>query len=201
MPQVAKEHVTRVLRSVRDGTTSSEAAAGELLPLVYDELRRLAHARLRQEPAGQTLQATALVHEVYLRLVGDEDPGWNGRAHFFGAAARAMRRILVERARGRARLKRGGGLSRETWIEPAALESDSSLELLALDEALDRLAVHDARKSEVVLLRHFAGLELAEIASALGISLATAKTDWSYAKAWLHRELVRGTEPDSGDAR
>ncbi len=191
MPQVARDHVTQVLHAVRAGTTSAEDAADALLPLVYDELRRLAHARLARESAGQTLQTTALVHEAYLRLVGDEDPGWNGRAHFFGAAARAMRRILVERARSRSRLKRGGDLARETWDEPAAVGSEPSLDLLALDEALDRLAAHDARKSEVVLLRHFAGLELAEIASALQVSIATVKTDWSYARAWLHRELAR----------
>lgn len=169
------------------------AAAAELLPLVYDELRRLARARLGRE--GGTLQATALVHEAYLRLVGDEDPGWNGRAHFFGAAALAMRRIAVERARERACAKRGGAMRRESLDEALLVGDEPSLDHLALDEALTKLEAHDARKARVVMLRYFAGLELTETAAALEIGLATVKSDWAYARAWLLREMERGAAP------
>ena len=197
MSAPSPEHVTRILTDLEKPGTGGERAAAELLPLLYDELRALARQRMGKEAQPQTLQATALVHEAYLRLVGDRDPMWQGRAHFFAAAARAMRRILVERARARGRLKRGGDRGRTGLDDVAAIESEPSADLVALDEALDRLQAHDKRKSEVVMLRHFAGLSLEETAAALDVSLATVKSDWTYAKAWLHRELTRG---GAGDA-
>jgi len=170
-------------------------AASQLLPLVYDELRRLAARRMAREPSGQTLDATALVHEAYLRLVGG-DPArvWDGRAHFFAAAAEAMRRILVERARGRKRKRRGGDLARVP-IEAGAIaapETQPPEELLAVDAALDRLAAADSTAAELVKLRYFAGLSVAQSAEILGISPRTADRLWSYARAWLRREI----EPD-----
>lgn len=182
-----------MLSTISADGAQAPAAAAELLPLVYEELRRLAQARLGRDPG--TLQATALVHEAYLRLVGDEDPGWNGRGHFFGAAALAMRRIVVERARERACAKRGGALRRETFDEALVVGDEPSIDHLALDEALSRLEAHDARKARVVMLRYFAGLELAETAEALSIGLATVKSDWAYARAWLLREMERGAAP------
>lgn len=189
MESSPREQVSAALTAVCDGTRDSRAAGEALLPLVYGELRRLAHARLGREPAGATLQTTALVHEAYLRLVGDVDPGWNGRAHFFGAAAQAMRRILVDRARARAREKRGGGRDRESLHESALRAPVEPMDWIALDEALERLAAIEPRKAKVVELRFFAGLEMPEIARALAVSLATVKVDWSYARAWLHREM------------
>ncbi len=186
------ETARRLLESIDAGGDDGRQAAADLLPLVYDELRRLARSRLAHEGAPQTLQATALVHEAWMRLVGDEDPGWKGRGHFFGAAARAMRHVLVDRARARGRDKRGGGLQRVSLDASLMVGSEPDLDVLALDEALAKLEAHDARKSEVVMLRHFAGLELEEIAATIGVSLATVKTDWAYARAWLHRELERG---------
>ena len=165
-------------------------AAELLLPLVYGELRRLAAERLAQEAPGQTLQATALVHEAYLRLVGAEDPGWNGRGHFFAAAAEAMRRILIERARRVRALRRGGDRNRVDF-DPADLAApERSDDLLALDEALNQLTIKHARKAELVKLRYFAGLTIEQAAETLGISLATAHRDWNYARAWLHRSIV-----------
>jgi RNA polymerase sigma factor (TIGR02999 family) len=178
--------VTRVLEAIQGGDLR---AADELLPLVYDELRRLAAYKLSQEKPGQTLQATGLVHEAYIRLVGSGDPGWKGRGHFFGAAAEAMRRILVERARSRGRIKRGGG-SRRVDVDPGLLAADERPEeLLALDEALAGLAAQDAPCAEVVKLHFFGGLTLPETARALGVSLATAERRWSYARAWLRVEM------------
>src|SRR5205823_2939310 len=187
--------VTRILSAIEQG---DPAAAGQLLPLIYDELRRLAAAKLAQEKPGQTLDATALVHEAYVRLAGGGGGGqprrsWNGRGHFFAAAAEAMRRILVERARRKRSLKRGGGLVRRDLdaVEPAAPQAGD--DLLALDEALTRLAARDPVKAELVKLRHFAGLSLEEAAAFLGISPATAKRYWSVARAWLFATL---SEPD-----
>jgi RNA polymerase sigma factor (TIGR02999 family) len=181
--------VTRILAAAERGDPQ---AAEQLLPLVYDELRKLAAAKLARERPGQTLDATALVHEAYLRLV--EDGGerqWDSRRHFFAAAAEAMRRILVESARRRKSRKRGGGLVRHDLdaVQPAA--PDLGEELLALDEALDRLAAADPLKAELVKLRHFAGLTVEEAARALGISSTTANRYWAYARAWLHQEIVR----------
>jgi len=181
--------VARLLAAIEAG---DRQATEQLLPLVYDELRGLARRRLAAEPPGQTLQATALVHEAYLRLVGAkaEDAQWDGRGHFFGAAAEAMRRILVERARRRGRLKHGGGRKRVSLHESAVVGDDAEVDLVALDQALRRLQEEDARKGNVVLLRYFGGLTIEETADALGISPATVKTDWTFARSWLHRELA-----------
>ncbi|QDV32365.1 ECF-type sigma factor [Tautonia plasticadhaerens] len=179
--------VTRLLSAIeRDGAQ----AAAQLLPLVYDELRRLAAQRLAQEPPGQTLQATALVHEAYLRLIGQEGPQvYKDRGHFFAAAATAMRRILVDNARRKRARKRGGGLLRQPLEAVAAPEPDE--ELLALDVALEKLAAMDPLKARLVELRHFAGLTGEQAAAALGISPTTADRHWAYARAWLQAE-VRG---------
>jgi RNA polymerase sigma factor (TIGR02999 family) len=165
-------------------------AAAELLPLVYDELRRLAAQRLAQEKPGQTLQATALVHEAYLRLVGRE-PGapWNGRGHFFAAAAEAMRRILVENARRKLRGRHGGGLVRHDVDEVDLPIPEPREDLVALDEALGLLAAEDRQAADLVQLRYFAGLTLPEAAEALGVAPRTADRLWAYARAWLHRRL------------
>jgi RNA polymerase sigma factor (TIGR02999 family) len=164
--------------------------ADDLLPLIYDELRALARARMAREPGGQTIQATALVHEAYMRLVGDEDPGWNGRAHFFGAAARAMRRILVERARGKARIKRGGDRDRVALDDAIAAGTSNDQEVLAVDEAIGRLERQDPRKGRIVNLRYFAGLTAEQTADALGVSVGTVEREWRFIKAWLRVELA-----------
>jgi len=179
--------VTRILSAVEHGDPT---AAEQLLPLVYDELRRLAARRLAREKSGQTLEATALVHEAYLRLVGSQDPGWNGRGHFFAAAAEAMRRILVERARRKNRHKHGGERRRLSLEAAESSLLAPSEDLPALDEALTRLAAHDPIKAEVVKLRFFAGLPMPEIARSLNISLATAERYWTYARLWLYAELT-----------
>jgi len=180
--------VTQILSRLESGDSS---AADELLPLVYDELRNLAAARLSQEKAGQTLQATALVHEAYLRLLGPagQSVTWNGHGHFFAAAAEAMRRILINRARDKSRQKRGGQLHRIDVADiEVAIETPSD-ELLALDEALDRLREEHPICAELVKLRFFAGLSSKEAAAALGISTSTADRSWAYARAWLFESL------------
>ncbi len=174
-------------------------SAHELLPLVYDELRRLAAQKLAQELPGQTLQATALVHEAYIRLVGaDPDRPWSGRGHFFAAAAEAMRRILVENARRKRRLKRGGGRDRVdlSLADPAGPEPDD--DLLALDEALEALGRKDKIKADLVQLRVFGGLTMAQAAEILGISTATADRCWAYARAWLRVEIAGRDSPAGG---
>ena len=180
--------VTRILNAIERG---DGRATDELLPLVYEELRLLAAQRLSHEAPGQTLQATALVHEAYLRLVGDESLSWNSRGHFFSAAAEAMRRILVENARRKKSGKRGGGQSRVELdgSEAACSTSPDPESLIALDEALLRLSQVDGAKAEVVKLRYFAGLTIEQTAASLGISPATAKRLWTYARAWLIREM------------
>jgi RNA polymerase sigma factor (TIGR02999 family) len=198
MPDPTARHspheVTQLLHLAKGGDSR---AAEELLPLVYDELRRLAHGRMAREGgggAGHTLQATALVHEAYLRLLGPEGQqlNWDGRAHFFGAAARAMRRILVERARARKRIKRGGDRGRVELGDHAAIESEASVDTaLELEEALTELEALDRRKSEVVMLRYFGGLSIEETAAALDVSPATVKNDWAFARAWLHRRITQ----------
>jgi RNA polymerase sigma factor (TIGR02999 family) len=186
---MAHSEVTRIVAAIGAG---DPRAAAELLPLVYDELRRLADARMANERPGQTLQATALVHEAYLRLVGSDassDPNWDGRGHFFAAAAEAMRRILIERARQRGTAKRGGGLKRIA-LDPAMLTLDDvPAELLDLDDALNRLAQEDPAKAKLVSLRFFGGMTLPQAARAIGISEATANRHWAYARAWLFHEL------------
>jgi RNA polymerase sigma factor (TIGR02999 family) len=184
--------VTRILDALGDG---DEEAAGRLLEAVYEELRRLASARLARESPGPTLQATALVHEAYLRLFGKEGVSFENRAHFFGAAAEAMRRILVERARRRGSLKRGGDRQRVDLDESGLAVLPPPVELLAVDEALCRLESEDPAKAELVKLRYFAGLEIAEAARILGISRATADRHWAFARAWLYREIRKGDEP------
>lgn len=180
-------NVTHLLEAAAAGDPD---AAADLLPLVHDELRQLASARLVEEQPGQTLQATALVHEAYLRLVGGgHADGWDGRGHFFAAAAEAMRRILVEAARRKNRLKRGGGRTRLEPDEVDAPAPEVHEDVLALDEALDQLAAAEPRAAELVRLRYFAGLSLPEVARAMAISPRTADRLWAYARAWLHREL------------
>jgi RNA polymerase sigma factor (TIGR02999 family) len=188
--------VTRILSAIEQGDPH---AAAQLLPLVYEELRRLATRKLAQERPGQTLEATALVHEAYLRLVGTSPEGagreWQGRAHFFAAAAEAMRRILVEKARRKGRHKHGGGVPRVD-IELANIVSPMPDEdLLALDEAMTRLAAEDPVRAKLVELRFYAGLSNEEAARVLGISGVTAKRYWRYARAWLHREVGKGEDP------
>jgi len=183
--------VTRILSAVEHGDPK---AAEQLLPLVYDELRRLAAAKLVQEKPGQTLQATALVHEAYIRLVeGGESQSWDNRRHFFAAAAEAMRRILIERARQKQAIKRGGGLERVDLdaVEPAVLPMACD-DLLGLDEAIQRLEQEHPRKAELVKLRFFAGLTTAEAARSLGVSVSTAENDWTYARCWLKLEMSGG---------
>lgn len=177
---------TQLLKAMQGG---DREAAAKLMPLVYEELRRLARHYMRQERSGNTLQATALVHEAYLRLVQQEEVDWQGRAHFIGVAAQLMRRVLVDYARGRARLKRGGGAVKEPLEDVAAVSGLPPAELLALDEALTRLAQLDPRQSRIVELRYFGGLSVEETAEVLGISAKTVKRDWSFARAWLRSEL------------
>jgi RNA polymerase sigma factor (TIGR02999 family) len=182
--------VTHLLSAIAQGDPH---AASQLLPLVYDELRRLAAQRLAREQAGQTLQPTALVHEAYLRLVGaDAQAHWDGRGLFFAAAAEAMRRILVENARRKRSLKRGGNRSQQDLDEELAAVPEPREDLLALDEALNKLAAKDPLKAQLVQLRYFGGLTGEEAARALGISSTTAERYWTYARAWLQREIGGG---------
>ena len=183
---------SQILSAIEQGDPS---AAEQLLPLVYDELRRLAAQRLAGEGPGHTLQPTALVHEAYLKLVGPEPQRpWNGRAHFFAAAAEAMRRILIDHARRKGRARRGGGRKRVELqdIDPATEEGAD--DLLALDEALNRLAAADPRRAELVRLRYFAGLTLEQAAELLGISRATADRHWAFARAWLYDAMTAGDD-------
>jgi RNA polymerase sigma factor (TIGR02999 family) len=188
--------VTRILTAIGQGQAQ---AAEQLLPLVYDELRRLAAAKMSQERPGQTLEATALVHEAYLRLVDVETaPHWKSRGHFFAAAAEAMRRILVENARRKGRHKRGGGRVREAIAELELAAPQVPDDVLALDEALAKLAAADPQAAELVKLHCFAGLSVEQAAEALGLSARTAYRDWAYARAWLYRE-VQGADPPAAD--
>jgi RNA polymerase sigma factor (TIGR02999 family) len=182
--------VTRILQSIEAGDPT---AADQLLPLVYEELRRLAAHKMSNETPGQTLQPTALVHEAWLRLTGNENVRWDGRAHFFGAAAEAMRRILIDNARRKQAQRHGGGQQRLDIqdVELPILPKDD--QLLAINEALDKLAVRHRRKAELVKLRYFAGLSLGEAAALLQISEPTARRDWLFARAWLYSEIT--TEP------
>ena len=186
---VLMSDVTEIICRIEQG---DPAAADQLLPLVYDELRRLAAAKLRNENTGQTLQATALVHEAYLRLVGS-DQHWDSRGHFFAAAAEAIRRILVENARRKQRTKHGGDLNRIDLQQVFPLTPDQGGEedqLIALDQALTKLGKEDQVKAEVVKLRYFAGLSIEETGAALGISHATVERYWAYARAWLLKEVT-----------
>jgi len=188
-PVLPMSEVTRILSAIEQGDPS---APEELLPLVYDELRKLAAARMASEPAGQTLQPTALVHEAYLRLVGGEERAWDSRGHFFAAAAEAMRRIVVETARRKKRAKHGGGRERvevELADLPTRLPPD---DLLALDEALGQLEQLDPVKARLVTLRYFAGMTIEQAAAALNISRVTAHRYWTFARAWLHQQMTGG---------
>jgi RNA polymerase sigma factor (TIGR02999 family) len=179
--------VTQILSQIESGDPS---ATQQLLPLVYDELRKLAAQKLAHEKPGQTMQATALVHEAYLRLVGfDHDQHWNSRGHFFAAAAEAMRRILVENARRRGREKHGGNRVRADFASAEIASPEFPEELLALDEALEKLTQHDAQSAELVKLRYFAGLTIPQAAEILGVSPRKANFQWAFARAWLRREM------------
>jgi RNA polymerase sigma factor (TIGR02999 family) len=183
--------ITLILQRIEDGDSQ---AAEQLLPLVYEELRQLAAAKLAREAPGQTLQPTALVHEAWLRLGGDAQPAWANRAHFFAAAAEGMRRILIDTARRKRAARHGGEFARvsasATGFDVEAVAEDDE-ELLLVNEAIDALAAHDARKAELVKQKYFVGLTLEEAADVLGISHRTAKRDWAYARAWLFNEVQR----------
>ena len=186
--------VTHIINAIESGDAK---AAADLLPAVYEELRKLASSRLAGESSGQTLHSTELVHEAYLRLIGDEDPGWDGRGHFFSAAAEAMRRIVIDRARARKAQKRGGDRDR---LDLSSVELETGQfgldavpeEVLSLDDALRRLAAEHRVKAELVKLRFFGGIGLKEAASVLGISTSTADRYWAYARAWLYHEIAEG---------
>ncbi len=197
---VVKPSPQQVTQALDAAASGDPAATDALLPLVYDELRRLARQRLSREGPGLTLQPTALVHEAFMRLVGDAEIHWNSRGHFFAAAARAMRRILIERARRVRSLKHGGEHAREGRLNLDELDGDAPADLtiavddqreqlVQLDQALHRLEHHDARKAEVVMLRFFAGLSIEHTAAALELSPATVKNEWRFARAWLHSEM------------
>jgi RNA polymerase sigma factor (TIGR02999 family) len=184
--ETSSQTVSHLLRRLNDG---DGGALDQLLPLVYDELRRMARRYMRQQPAGHTLQTTALIHEAYLRLVGQEEKHWENRAHFFGVAAHAMRHILVDYARGRQAIKRGGEARAVSLEEAAIVSAERTAELIALDDALTELARLSPRQSRIVELRYFGGLSVAETAEVLAVSSDTVTRDWNQAKAWLHREL------------
>jgi RNA polymerase sigma factor (TIGR02999 family) len=198
MADSTPKDVTQLLSEAAAGDSS---AAVRLLPMVYDELRKLAASRMLKTPPGQTLQPTALVHEAYMRIVGDADSRFAGRKHFFFAAARAMRDILVEQARRRASLKRGGEHKRVEFIESGLAIQPPSDDVVALAEALKKLEVEDPEKAELVNLRYFAGLTTDETADVLGVSAATIERKWRFARAWLRRELGENASPPGvGDA-
>jgi RNA polymerase sigma factor (TIGR02999 family) len=180
--------VTRILDSIQRG---DPRAGEELLPLVYEELRKLAAQKLAHEPAGQTLQATALVHEAWLRLSGGEERQWENRRHFFGAAAEAMRRILIDNARRKQAARHGGGQQRLNVEDVDVATPLADDDVLAIDEALTKFAQRDERKAELVKLRYFGGLTIEETAAALGISAATAKRWWEFSRAWLNAQITR----------
>jgi len=181
--------VTRILNAIEQGDVK---AADELLPLVYEELHLLAAQKMSQETPGQTLQATALVHEAYIRLVGEETQDWKNSRHFFRAAAEAMRRILVENARKKRRIKRGGEHDRLNLDEASITTDEQDIDLLALDEALAKFEADDPEKATLVKLRYFAGLTISQSAEILKISLPTANRHWSYARSWLFQEISKG---------
>lgn len=180
--------ITRILGAIEHGDAK---AADELLPLVYEELRRLATRKMSHEPPGQTLQATALVHEAYIRLVGPEAQNWNSRTHFFTAAAEAMRRILIDNARRKKRLKRGGDQQKVDLDNAEIAVNDPSTDLIALDEALSKLYKEEPKVADLVKMRFYAGLSLDQAATALEISRRTADRYWAYARAWLYQEITK----------
>ncbi len=186
--------VTQILEAIESGDIK---AVDQLFPLVYQELHQLAAQRLRKEPAGQTLQATALVHEAYLRLVGSENQQWYGSRHFFSAAAEAIRRILVENARRKKRLKYGGGRKRVDYNDEDLSVEGPSDDIIVVDEALAKFAIEDPKKAELVKLRYFGGLSVEQAAEILEISRATADRYWSYARAWLFHEITKSNDAGS----
>jgi len=188
------QQVTELLHDWRNG---DRQALDELMPLVYEELRRIAHRYMRRERPGQSMQTTALVNEAYLRLVGSAPVEWQDRAHFFAISATVMRHLLVDRARARQYEKRGGGARQVSLDEAAAVSPAQDLNLLALDEVLEKLAAIDERKSRLVELRYFGGLSAEEAAALLGVSEITVKREWLKAKAWLYRELTKGGGDDA----
>jgi RNA polymerase sigma factor (TIGR02999 family) len=184
--------VSRVLDAIAGG---DRMASDQLLPLVYEELKRLARVHLANERQAVTLQPTALVHEAYLRLIGagsGAQPSWDSRGHFFSAAAQAMRRILVERARRRGRIRHGGDRERLELTETIASFEPEGVDLVGLDDALTALEAHNERVARVVMLRYFAGLGIEDVAAALGVGVTTVKAEWNYARAWLHRRMTEG---------
>jgi RNA polymerase sigma-70 factor, ECF subfamily len=189
MAKIIQEDVTELLGQVANG---DESAASRLMPIVYDQLRRLAGSYMRRERPDHTLQPTALLNDAYLRLIGQRDVNWQGRSHFYGLAAHIMRRILIDHARAHLRQKRGGGAIRVQLDEALVFAPERSSELVKLDEALLRLAELDPRQSRIVELRYFAGLSVEQTAEILGTSARTVKREWSMAKAWLHGELEGG---------
>jgi RNA polymerase sigma factor (TIGR02999 family) len=184
--------VTRILVAIEHGDAK---AADELLPLIYEELRRLAAQKMSQEPPGQTLQATALVHEAYIRLLGAENQNWSSRGHFFAAAAEAMRRILIENARRKQRSKHGGGRQKVELDDAYVAIEGPSTDIIALDEALAKLAKEEKIVAELVKLRYFAGLTLGQVANILDVSHRTADRYWAYARAWLYQEITNAEKP------
>lgn len=198
MAEEARIHATEIVASLSGGAVLTETTSEQLFSLVYGELRRLAEHYMREERPGHTLQATALVHEVYLKLIDQTRVNWRGRTHFFAVAAQVMRRVLIDYARGHAREKRGAGWQRITLadtLEPSRSSDLSIEEVLSLSTALDKLARLDERQAHIVELRFFAGLTVPEVADTLGVSKRTVEGDWMHARAWLRRELSGGGEP------
>ena len=185
MPQ-SSEEITGLLRDWRNGNRD---ALDKLIPIVYDDLRRIARRYIRRQAAGQTLQTTAVVHEAYMRLAGKDDVDWQNRAHFYGVCAQVMRSLLVDRARARGAAKRGGGLYRAPMVDPLDPSDNKAIDIIALDGALEGLASIDPRKAKIVELRYFGGLTVEETASFLDLSPITIKREWLKAKAWLYNEL------------
>ena len=192
LPQIYSEPVDELKRIGVASPRSEPKAAEDLLPLVYEELRRIAAHKMAQEAPGQTLQPTALVHEAWLRLGGAQQPPWQNRAHFFAAAAEAMRRILIDRARSKGRLRRGGDRLRVDLSHVTVAMEDTSEAVLAVHEALDKLESQDPMKAEIVKLRYFVGLSHKEVATALGLAEPTVRRHWAFARAWLYAELKAG---------
>ncbi len=191
-----RHEVTRLLQNMADASeASARDLANELLPLVYDDLRRLAQAKMNREPGANSLEPTALAHETFMRLVDQSRVDWRGKSHFMAVAAQAMRRILVDHARARKRLKRGGARQRVDLSSGVAAAGPSEVDLIALDDAMEKLAEVDPRQAKVVELRFFGGLNVDEVAEALGVSKRTVEGDWTIARAWLRRELAEGAEP------
>jgi RNA polymerase sigma factor (TIGR02999 family) len=188
------EEITRLLQAWRNGNRD---ALDKLMPIVYDELRQIAHRYIRRQAAGQTLQTTAVVHEAYIRLAGQDDVAWQNRAHFYGVCAQVMRGLLVDRARARGAAKRGGGQYKVSVVDDLASKSNSDIDVVALDEALERLAAIDPRKARIVELRYFGGLTVEETGSFLELSPITIKREWLKAKAWLYNELCQENRDDT----